>query len=72
MEEIYLGPTVEEAANSEIRKINIQIEELRMRLRLAKDRARVYAGSKMLESERLATRAEAFQMVPLEDVEEEV
>jgi len=61
----YLGPTVYEAAESRIRQIDRLIEELQSEKRFAQRRMQQYAGSAMLEAERIATKAEPFQKVPL-------
>lgn len=54
------GPTVAEACESRIRTITRKIQELEDEKRLLKKRADQYAGSSMLESERVATDAERF------------
>jgi len=61
MAQPYLGPTVVEAAELEIRRLDAQIAELAQRRTWARARAKRYAGSAMLEAERVATAAEPFQ-----------
>ncbi len=56
-----LGPTVYDAAKSEVAECSRQIAELIDRKHAAMRRMVRYASSKMLESERLATAAEPYQ-----------
>jgi hypothetical protein len=68
----YLGPTVYEAAVAEIRRIEGEIQDLQDRLRVAKHRRDEYAGSQLLEAERVATHAEKFMRVPLPENPQEL
>lgn len=54
------GPTVIEATELRIRQVNQKIDELRSELRNLASRRAKYINSKMLESERIATRAEVY------------
>jgi hypothetical protein len=65
MNKPYLGPTVAEAAALRIKAINIQIEALQDEKKACQRRQIEYADSMMLESERIASKAEAFQAKPL-------
>ena len=67
---INMGPTVVEAAWDEVKWIVDKINELLERKKGALLRIERYDGSKMLESERIALKAEPFQRTQLEDLEE--
>lgn len=56
----YMGPTVAEAAKSRIRLLEERIAGLQENLAYQKKLAERYAGSKMLEAERVASQAESW------------
>ena len=62
--------TVYEAANLEVKKLSAKIEELLCKRRDAYHRMRKYHNSKMLESERLASKAEPYQTIQLPIIKE--
>ena len=64
---LYLGPTVSEAAADRLKEIHRQITELQLERRQVLDRLAKYKGSTMLESERIATKAEPYQKVQLRE-----
>jgi hypothetical protein len=61
----YYGPTVYEQTCMEIRELTSQIARLQEKKRRAVERMNKYMGSRMLESERLATQAEPYQSTQL-------
>lgn len=62
-----LGPTVHEAAVARMREIQKLITQLQAEKIQVVARASAYANSTMLESERIASEAEPFQVVQLSD-----
>lgn len=60
-----MGPTVVEAAWARYQQIGREIEALQEERRACARRMAQYRDSKMLEAERIATTAEAFQRTPL-------
>ena len=64
-----MGPTVAQAALARMRECVRLIGELQVEKQECARRAREYANSSMLESERLATKAEAYQRYRLHEPE---
>ena len=59
-DQVYAGPTVEEASRIRLAQINREIAELNDEKYAVKNRMEEYKGSHMLEAERIAARAELF------------
>lgn len=58
--DVYMGPTVREAAETLIRRNKQKIEELQQEIAAARGRMDLPHANTMLEAERIATRADIF------------
>lgn len=61
------GPTVRDAAVARLKQLDALLEDVLAERKAVRRRIVEYAGSTMLEAERVATKAEPFQAVPLPD-----
>lgn len=62
---VYYGPTVIEATQSRIRQVLSEIDRLNGELKVLRSRLQSFAGSSMLEAERVAEASEPFQTTQL-------